>query len=205
MIPPVESLVKYDKPVLVSSSREKDKAKGKKETFGVDSKGKALQTEDILNAILPPRCDVWAARAHTWGGVLPRRTEPHLCGCAHCQWALTRCACVPKGVDRGRRIVGSVCVSAAGDAIGCNFCGGAPRSAPAAEACPRQRHLHHPRGALCPMFRCVSASPLLWSCGCSTRTSTFSLVGCLSLPLSAARCCCCCCSHFRLVPAPARL
>jgi len=206
MIPPVESLVKYDKPVLVSSSREKDKAKGKKETFGVDSKGKALQTEDILNAILPPRCDVWAAhlpRAHTWGGGLPRRTEPHLCGCAHCQRALTRCACVPKGVDRGRRIVGSVCVSAAGDAIGCNFGGRAPRSATAAEARPRQRHLHHPRGALCPMFRCVSASPLLWSCGCSIRTLTFSLVVCLSLPLSAARCCCS--SPFRSTPAPARL
>ena len=69
MIPPVESLVKYDKPVLVSSSREKDKAKGKKETVGVDSKGKALQTEDILNAILPPRCDVWAALARIWDGV----------------------------------------------------------------------------------------------------------------------------------------
>jgi hypothetical protein len=55
MIPPVESLVKYDKPVLVSSSRDKTK-KGKKDAFGVDKKGKALQTEDILNAILPPRC-----------------------------------------------------------------------------------------------------------------------------------------------------
>jgi len=55
MIPPVESLVKYDTPVLVSSSR--DKAKGKKsDAFSVDKKGKALQTADILNAILPPRC-----------------------------------------------------------------------------------------------------------------------------------------------------
>jgi len=55
MIPPVESLVKYDTPVLVSSSR--DKAKGKKSAaFSVDKKGKALQTADILNAILPPRC-----------------------------------------------------------------------------------------------------------------------------------------------------
>ena len=54
MIPPVESLVKYDKPVLVSSNR--DKAKGSKgDAFGVDKKGKALQTVDILNAILPPR------------------------------------------------------------------------------------------------------------------------------------------------------
>jgi len=56
MIPPVESLVKYDKPVLVSSSKDKGKAsKTKTEALGVDKKGKALQTEDILNAILPPR------------------------------------------------------------------------------------------------------------------------------------------------------
>ena len=68
MIPPVESLVKYDKPVLVSSSRDKEKAKGKKDTFGVDSKGKALQTEDILNAILPPRCAEGAARMRARGG-----------------------------------------------------------------------------------------------------------------------------------------
>eukprot|EP00802_Teleaulax_amphioxeia_P016254 Tamp_16368.p1 GENE.Tamp_16368~~Tamp_16368.p1 ORF type:complete len:257 (+),score=83.07 Tamp_16368:42-773(+) len=64
MIPPVESLVKYDKPVLVSSSRDKEKAKGKKDTFGVDSKGKALQTEDILNAILPPR--EWTEDGELW-------------------------------------------------------------------------------------------------------------------------------------------
>lgn len=56
MIPPVDSLVKYDKPVLVSSAKDKSKAKKTKaEALGVDKKGKALQTEDILNAILPPR------------------------------------------------------------------------------------------------------------------------------------------------------
>ena len=57
MIPPVVSLVKYDKPVLVSSAKDKGKAKKTKaEALSVDKKGKALQTEDILNAILPPRC-----------------------------------------------------------------------------------------------------------------------------------------------------
>lgn len=83
MIPPVESLVKYDKPVLVSSSREKDKGKGKKETFGVDNKGKALQTEDILNAILPPRCDVWAARAHAHVAVGCCVAQNRICADAH--------------------------------------------------------------------------------------------------------------------------
>ena len=56
MIPPVESLVKYDKPVLVSSSKDKAKTKkSKSEALAVNKKAKALQTEDILNAILPPR------------------------------------------------------------------------------------------------------------------------------------------------------
>jgi dynein light intermediate chain len=56
MIPPVVSLVKYDKPVLISSAKDKGKAKKTKaEALSVDKKGKALQTEDILNAILPPR------------------------------------------------------------------------------------------------------------------------------------------------------
>jgi dynein light intermediate chain len=55
MIPPVESLVKYDKPVLISGRRDKSKASKGSDAFEVDKKGKALQTEDILNAILPPR------------------------------------------------------------------------------------------------------------------------------------------------------
>jgi hypothetical protein len=66
MIPPVESLVKYDKPVLVSSNR--DKSKGSKgDAFGVDKKGKALQTEDILNAILPPRWELCAPAVRPLG------------------------------------------------------------------------------------------------------------------------------------------
>uniref|UniRef100_A0A6U4N7B2 Dynein light intermediate chain n=1 Tax=Hemiselmis andersenii TaxID=464988 RepID=A0A6U4N7B2_HEMAN len=65
MIPPVESLVKYDKPVLVSSAKDKGKAKKTKaEALGVDKKGKALQTEDILNAILPPR--EWTEDGELW-------------------------------------------------------------------------------------------------------------------------------------------
>jgi dynein light intermediate chain len=48
MIPPVNSLVRYDNPILVASS------KGKK---GEAPKAPAAvtQTEDILNSILPPR------------------------------------------------------------------------------------------------------------------------------------------------------
>mmetsp|Transcript_21928 Transcript_21928/g.52035 ORF Transcript_21928/g.52035 Transcript_21928/m.52035 type:complete len:245 (+) Transcript_21928:57-791(+) len=65
MIPPVESLVKYDKPVLVSSSKDKAKSKKTKaEALGVDKKAKALQTEDILNAILPPR--EWTEDGELW-------------------------------------------------------------------------------------------------------------------------------------------
>ena len=64
MIPPVESLVKYGKPVLVSSRRDNGgKGKGA-DAFGVDKKGKALQTEDILNSILPPR--EWTEDGQLW-------------------------------------------------------------------------------------------------------------------------------------------
>ncbi len=65
MIPPVKSLVRYDKEVLVSTSKKgasgKDKlAKSglKKSLPPVDPKASAQsQTEDILNSILPPRYD----------------------------------------------------------------------------------------------------------------------------------------------------
>ena len=57
MIPPVNSLVKYDNPVLVSGG-----GKGGKKA---DAKPQLTQTEDILNSILPPRC----ARAHCSGCV----------------------------------------------------------------------------------------------------------------------------------------
>ena len=45
MIPPVQSLVRYDNPMLVAFSQDK-----KSKTPKVMS-----QTEDILNSILPPR------------------------------------------------------------------------------------------------------------------------------------------------------
>ncbi|KAJ1472447.1 axonemal dynein light chain-domain-containing protein [Baffinella frigidus] len=83
MIPPVESLVKYDKPVLVSSTKDKAKGKkvivawnpttgleptggppGKDDSLALDKKGKALQTDDILNAILPPR--EWTEDGELW-------------------------------------------------------------------------------------------------------------------------------------------
>jgi hypothetical protein len=63
MIPPINSLVKYDNPILVSTTKDK-KGKGaaaKKGAKGgklppVEGKPQLSQTEDILNSILPPRC-----------------------------------------------------------------------------------------------------------------------------------------------------
>ena len=71
MIPPVKSLVRYDKEVLVSTSKKgasgKDKlAKSglKKSLPPVDPKASAQsQTEDILNSILPPRYDAVLLRS----------------------------------------------------------------------------------------------------------------------------------------------
>lgn len=48
MIPPVNSLVRYDNPILVATSKGK-KGEGPKAPAAVS------QTEDILNSILPPR------------------------------------------------------------------------------------------------------------------------------------------------------
>ena len=53
MIPPVNSLVKYDNPILVASSKGKKDAK----TAVPKAPPAATQTEDILNSILPPRCE----------------------------------------------------------------------------------------------------------------------------------------------------
>ena len=71
MIPPVKSLDRYDKEVLVSTSKKgasgKDKlAKSglKKSLPPVDPKASAQsQTEDILNSILPPRYDAVLLRS----------------------------------------------------------------------------------------------------------------------------------------------
>eukprot|EP01052_Picozoa_sp_SAG31_P012993 SAG31_NODE_772_length_12197_cov_7.075963_2_plen_233_part_00 len=57
MIPPVNSLVKYDNPVLVSGG---DKGKSK----AAAAKPQLTQTEDILNSILPPR--EWTEDGQLW-------------------------------------------------------------------------------------------------------------------------------------------
>lgn len=57
MIPPHSSLVKYDNPVLVSTTKVTGGSKGgKKKTQAPQAdRQQASQTEDILNSILPPR------------------------------------------------------------------------------------------------------------------------------------------------------
>merc|ERR1719387_2000511 len=57
MIPPVNSLVKFDNPVLVSSA-------GGKKGLAPSSKQAPTQTEDILNSILPPR--EWTENGQLW-------------------------------------------------------------------------------------------------------------------------------------------
>jgi hypothetical protein len=52
MIPPVNSLVKYDNPILVASTKGK---KGDQKAAAPKAPPAATQTEDILNSILPPR------------------------------------------------------------------------------------------------------------------------------------------------------
>ncbi|GAX81377.1 hypothetical protein CEUSTIGMA_g8808.t1 [Chlamydomonas eustigma] len=68
MIPPLQSLVKYDNSVLVSASKDKGKGKGapgKKGTLPpVEQKPGLTQTEDILNSILPPR--EWTEEGQLW-------------------------------------------------------------------------------------------------------------------------------------------
>ena len=61
MIPPINSLVKYDNPILVSTTKDKKgkaagaKKGGKGKLPPVEGKPQVSQTEDILNSILPPR------------------------------------------------------------------------------------------------------------------------------------------------------
>ena len=56
--PPLQSLVKYDVPSLLSTKQDKKakSAKGGKKLPPVGGKPQLTQTEDILNSILPPRC-----------------------------------------------------------------------------------------------------------------------------------------------------
>ena len=66
MIPPLISLVKYDSPVLVSTTKDKGKEKAgrKKDLPPVEQKSGMTQTEDILNSILPPR--EWTEDGQLW-------------------------------------------------------------------------------------------------------------------------------------------
>eukprot|EP00164_Ancoracysta_twista_P002050 GFYU01002701.1.p1 GENE.GFYU01002701.1~~GFYU01002701.1.p1 ORF type:complete len:247 (+),score=91.94 GFYU01002701.1:113-853(+) len=72
MIPPINSLVKYDSPILVNSGKDKKKGldkKGAKQKSGkqlppVEKTGQITQTEDILNSILPPR--EWNEDGQLW-------------------------------------------------------------------------------------------------------------------------------------------
>ena len=65
MIPPHASLVKYNNPILVSStsgSKKGSKKKGKLPP--VEAKQSSTATEDILNSILPPR--EWTEDGQLW-------------------------------------------------------------------------------------------------------------------------------------------
>mmetsp|Transcript_3049 Transcript_3049/g.5540 ORF Transcript_3049/g.5540 Transcript_3049/m.5540 type:complete len:242 (-) Transcript_3049:157-882(-) len=67
MIPQLVSLVKYDNPTLVSTTkdkRSKDKSAKKKDLPPVEQKAGLTQTEDILNSILPPR--EWTEDGQLW-------------------------------------------------------------------------------------------------------------------------------------------
>jgi hypothetical protein len=85
MIPPHSSLVKYDNPILVSTTKDGSND-GKKDKGGKKGGGGSSNTEDILNSILPPRewtevrclswhdsdgvggtrgCDQWLPHVHT--------------------------------------------------------------------------------------------------------------------------------------------
>ena len=66
MIPPVNSLVKFDNPVLVSSG-------GGKKGLAPSAKPQLTQTEDILNSILPPREWTEDSRTHNLQVVRPVR------------------------------------------------------------------------------------------------------------------------------------
>ena len=55
--PPLQSLVKYDTPSLLTTKDKKAKGgKAGKKLPPVETKQPLTQTEDILNSILPPRC-----------------------------------------------------------------------------------------------------------------------------------------------------
>mmetsp|Transcript_25990 Transcript_25990/g.61626 ORF Transcript_25990/g.61626 Transcript_25990/m.61626 type:complete len:243 (+) Transcript_25990:143-871(+) len=61
MIPPVNSLVRYDNPILVATSKGK---KGDAKATAPKAPAAVSQTEDILNSILPPR--EWTEDGQLW-------------------------------------------------------------------------------------------------------------------------------------------
>ena len=68
--PPLQSLVKYDTPsLLTSKDKSKKGAKGGKKLPPVETKQPLTQTEDILNSILPPRYALVEASQPCQGGV----------------------------------------------------------------------------------------------------------------------------------------
>jgi len=64
MIPPHNSLVKYDNPILVSTTKDKQKGSKKKKNQLPPVEKQPTQTEDILNSILPPR--EWTEDGQLW-------------------------------------------------------------------------------------------------------------------------------------------
>ncbi|CAN0172034.1 unnamed protein product [Discosporangium mesarthrocarpum] len=64
MIPPHNSLVKYDNPVLVSTTKDKGGKYSKKKGQQPAVERQTTQTEDILNSILPPR--EWTDDGQLW-------------------------------------------------------------------------------------------------------------------------------------------
>jgi len=62
MLPGSHSLVKYNTPLLVSTTKD-SKGRKKKQLPPVNDK-KTTQTEDILNSILPPR--EWTEEGQLW-------------------------------------------------------------------------------------------------------------------------------------------
>jgi dynein light intermediate chain len=57
MIPPINSLVRYENPVLVSTTKQRKGRAAKAATLkpGAATAFHAPQADDILNSILPPR------------------------------------------------------------------------------------------------------------------------------------------------------
>lgn len=76
MIPPHNSLVKYDNPVLVSTTGNRSGKGAKKAGQAPPVERQSSQTEDILNSILPPRCVYPLAASCVSSRTLVLATQP---------------------------------------------------------------------------------------------------------------------------------